>query len=275
MKKIIGSLLSYVAIYIFLTSVILEAINWVVNKPTSLGEIRAMGEAFTSWGNHNLLFIFSFVIVNYSASFFCGSIISFHTKKLNLGLIYSSLFILIIGYFYFSMPDRARHETTISLGPFNNNEFPISSWIAIGSHFLTGYFGFIHGNEFEDIREDGKILEISWFHWIWIFIPYMFNPVYTIFMNLSFSLMVAIDFMKPDVGFIRHLLELLLLIPIAISLITLVKFHEFLSNKSDAPFSIKRFSYGFLILFGGVVCGLLSQAIIFTLKDVVVSNFSI
>ena len=274
MKKIIGSFLSYFAIYLLLSSAAVDAINWVVNKPSSFEEMRTMSDTFTSWGTHNLLFILFFIFMNYAASFFCGSVIKLKSG-INLGIIFSILAILMQGYIYYSTSEKVRLETTFSIGPFNNNEFPISSWIAIGSHFLTSYFGFKHGNEFENVREDGKILEISWFHWIWIFMPFIFNPVYAILTNLFFSVMVAIDFMKPDSGFIRHLLEVLLLIPIAISFITLVKFHEFLSNKSNATLSIRRFSYGLLILLGGVVCGLLSQVIIFTIKDLVVSNFSI
>ena len=42
MKYIIGSSISYVAVYFLLCATTIEAINWKVNTPTSFEEIRMM-----------------------------------------------------------------------------------------------------------------------------------------------------------------------------------------------------------------------------------------
>ena len=95
-------------------------------------------------------------------------------------------------------------------------------------------------------------------------------------MNLFYAIIVALDFIKiGETGVIRFILELLLLIPIAVPIYTLVKFHEFLRNNENSQSVIKRFSIGLLILLAGIFFGGLSQFISIKIKDLILRIFSI
>jgi len=263
MKKIIISITLYAFIYVMLSSAMDMSINNFVKIENNSYNIFDTNNSNTSWGDHFIIFIITYLITNYVASYFTGLIIR-RKDIINGGLIFSAVGLAIQAFVYFNIPAAIREQSIISIGPFNMKEFPIASWFAIISHFITGHYGYVIGSEDEAnaLGDEGRIIGVKWIHWLWIFFPVLINPIMLILGNICHSILVASKYLANDVDFLTHILALIAIIPIAISVYSLHEFYKFLvDDHNDSNVMIFFKGGGILIL--GITIGLVSQLVIF------------
>jgi hypothetical protein len=178
--RIITSCLVYIFTYLLFTSAFLESINYAINKPTTLNDIRIMNDSYTSWGEHNIVFLLSIICASYFSGFACASFL-FENRKINFGLIWSIFITFILGYIYFIF-------LKVEVGQFHFQSFPITSFIAtIASPFLS-YVGFINGQDVQDDFEQNTFFGINKIHLIWILFPLKIFPSYFILTGLIYAI---------------------------------------------------------------------------------------
>jgi len=191
--KIIISFLVYVCTYSLFTSAFLESINYVINKPNTFEDIRIMNDSYISWGEHNLIFLFSIICASYFSGFASASNLA-ENRKINFGLIWSIFTTIILGYIYFI-------EWKVEIGQFQFQSFPITSFIAtIGSPFLS-YVGFVNGRELQNNFEKDSFFGINKIHLIWILFPLKLFPSYVVLTGLIYAIIKSNALLWADFRF--------------------------------------------------------------------------
>lgn len=264
MKRLFFALFAYAGIYMSLISAMMEAVEWHdKRKNPTIDVLKKIDFEFFGWGEHFTVFVFTFLLVNYFASYFVGLILS-DKRKINYGLLFSLSCITLQAYFYYQSSSSVRDMTSFSVGAFNNNEFPIATWVAVVSHLFTGTYGYIHGVENElRLNEDGSILKLNWTHWMWIVLPIPLNPIFLIEIDIFTALLFNFDLIR-EVKHFGPLFLPLQLIPIFVSSYFLYKLFNFLTVENESSWLV-NFSKGLFISFSGVLCGGVSISLIYAL----------
>lgn len=191
--EIIISCLVYICTYLLFTSAFLESINYVINKPNTLDDIRIINDSHMSWGDHNIIFLLSIICASYFSGFASASN-SFDNRKINFGLIWSIFITTILGYIYFI-------EWKVEIGQFHFQSFPITSFIAtIASPFLS-YVGFINGQEIQNNFEKDSFFGINKIHLIWILFPFKIFPSYVVLTGLVYAIIKSNTLLWADFRF--------------------------------------------------------------------------